>query len=190
MVLLPSEYDESYFDGKNVAEPNPEGYHDYSLNDFFLADIQRFLAQFNPATLANKKVLEIGCAKGYLVQALRNAGVDAYGIDISEYAINSAPPEIQPYVSVGDVKDLSAYKNKEFDYVVTVRTLEVLDPADLNAAIDGISRISKSQIHIVDEPEYGDTVHYNFMTLAQWAALPFPRGTRLISYQTGQIATT
>lgn len=190
MALLPSEYDESYFDGKNVATPHPEGYYDYSKNDHRLAEVNRFLAQFNPAVLANKKVLEIGCAKGFLVEAMRNAGIDAYGIDVSQYAIDNAPTAVQPYVSVGNATNLSAYKNKEFDYVVTVRTLEVLDPTVLDGVISEITRISKSQVHIVDEPTYGQTDDYNMKTMAQWAALPFPKNTKIISYQTGEIVST
>ena len=32
-------------------------------------------------------VLDAGCALGFLVEGLRNQGVDAFGIDISAYAI-------------------------------------------------------------------------------------------------------
>ena len=39
---------------------------------------------------SNVKVLDYGCAKGFLVRALRLLDIDAYGCDISEYAINNA----------------------------------------------------------------------------------------------------
>ena len=35
----------------------------------------------------SQKVLEIGCAKGFLVKAFQDMGIDAIGIDISSYAI-------------------------------------------------------------------------------------------------------
>ena len=44
-------------------------------------------------------VLDYGCAKGYLVKALRWLGRDAWGYDISHYAIDHADPEIKNYVS-------------------------------------------------------------------------------------------
>ena len=33
-------------------------------------------------------VLEFGCAHGFLIKCLIDYGVNAYGVDISEYAIN------------------------------------------------------------------------------------------------------
>ena len=35
-----------------------------------------------------KTVLDAGCAMGLLVAALRDLGVEAYGVDLSEYAIS------------------------------------------------------------------------------------------------------
>ena len=43
-------------------------------------------------------IMDFGCAKGYLVHALRLLGREAYGVDISEYAINQAPKEVSQYV--------------------------------------------------------------------------------------------
>ena len=37
----------------------------------------------------HQTICDFGCAKGYLVYALRLLGYDAYGVDISEYAISS-----------------------------------------------------------------------------------------------------
>ncbi len=42
-------------------------------------------------------VLDYGCAKGYLVKALRMLGRDAYGVDISEYAIKNVDAEVREY---------------------------------------------------------------------------------------------
>jgi hypothetical protein len=44
-------------------------------------------------------VLDYGCAKGFLVKALRWLNRNAWGYDISEYAIKNADPEVQKYVS-------------------------------------------------------------------------------------------
>ena len=45
-------------------------------------------------------VLDFGCAKGYTVHALRLLGYEAYGVDISEYAISQAPKEVNGYVQL------------------------------------------------------------------------------------------
>src|SRR3990172_9695055 len=44
-------------------------------------------------------VLDVGCAKGYLVKALRWLGRNAYGYDVSEYAIAHCDPEVATLVS-------------------------------------------------------------------------------------------
>ena len=45
-----------------------------------------------------KTIMDFGCAKGYLVHALRLLGREAYGVDISEYAISRAPKEVNGHV--------------------------------------------------------------------------------------------
>jgi cyclopropane fatty-acyl-phospholipid synthase-like methyltransferase len=185
-VLQPSEYDISYFDGK-LGNPHPEGYFEYARSDWMSGEIERFLQGLNPAVLANKKVLELGCAKGFLVEDLRNLGVDAYGIDISQYAIDNTP--IPNYVTLGDCYDLSAYSNKEFDWVYSVRLLPCLDPNNIPNLIDDIKRIAKNQLHIIDEPSYGNTNYYNLQTKENWLDYSWPKGTKIVSYQTQEILT-
>lgn len=187
-VIQPEEYNQNYFDGK-LGDPHPEGYWEYERSNWMDGELGRFLQGLNPAVLANKKVLELGCAKGFLVEDLRGYGVDAYGIDISQYAIDNAPTAVQSFASVGDIRDLSSYNNKEFDYVYSVRVLGCLDPNDLPVVIDEINRISKNQIHIIDEPSYGSTNYYNLQTKENWLNYSFPKNTRIYSYQTWEYAT-
>src|SRR5437870_13556529 len=56
--------------------------------------------RFNP-----RKVLDVGCAKGFLVECLRDRGVEAYGFDISEYAISQVRRDVRPYCKVASVAD-------------------------------------------------------------------------------------
>lgn len=60
---------------------------DYTKKDiwipFFDNMAERIIEKYAPVT-----VLDMGCAFGYLVSALRSKGVQAYGIDISEYALS------------------------------------------------------------------------------------------------------
>jgi 2-polyprenyl-3-methyl-5-hydroxy-6-metoxy-1,4-benzoquinol methylase len=59
----------------------------------FQKDFERMaghiVQDFHPGT-----VLDAGCAWGYLVAALRDKGVEAYGIDISEYAIGKVREDV------------------------------------------------------------------------------------------------
>jgi len=47
-------------------------------------------------------ILDFGCAKGYLVHALRLLGVEAYGFEVSRYAVSQVPEEIKPFVCTPD----------------------------------------------------------------------------------------
>lgn len=47
---------------------------------------------------SKEKVLDFGCAKGYLVKALRLLGVDAHGVDISDYALGDCPKEVENFL--------------------------------------------------------------------------------------------
>jgi len=42
--------------------------------------------------------LDFGCAKGFLVKALRLLGAEAYGYDVSKYAISSSDYEVNQYL--------------------------------------------------------------------------------------------
>lgn len=60
---------------------------------------------FEEAVEINKQfpkgtILDYGCAKGYLVHALRQLGRSARGEDISEYALKHAHERVKPFVSL------------------------------------------------------------------------------------------
>lgn len=46
------------------------------------------------------RVTDFGCAKGYLVKAMRMCGYNAHGVDISEYAISQADEDTRKYLTV------------------------------------------------------------------------------------------
>lgn len=163
-ILQPEEYDASYFDGRSQPLQHNAGYDKYerwyrregenSLGEYYKDAARNYI---NHLAIANKKVLEIGCAKGFIVEDLREQGVDAYGIDVSAYAIGQASEAVAPYVSVGSIYDLSAYSRNEFDIILTRRLIECLDEVDLPDLITEMSRIGKKQVHIIQEapnPQY------------------------------------
>jgi 2-polyprenyl-3-methyl-5-hydroxy-6-metoxy-1,4-benzoquinol methylase len=70
-----------------------------------------------------KKVLDFGCAKGYWVKALREYNINAYGVDISDYALKTADKTIQSFLGT-EIKG-------QFDYIVARNTLEHIDEEEL-----------------------------------------------------------
>ena len=54
------------------------------------------------------RILDFGCAKGYTVLGLRMLGYEAYGVDVSKYAISQAPKEVNGFVNhIEPFEDLS-----------------------------------------------------------------------------------
>tara|TARA_E500000178_G_scaffold353954_1_gene421343 strand:- start:3536 stop:4201 length:666 start_codon:yes stop_codon:yes gene_type:complete len=103
----------------------------------------------------NSNVLEYGCANGFLVKCLKDFGVNAYGIDISNYAISNCPVDISRNVSVITNNDVNraikktTFKKKKFDWVISKDVMEHIKPSDLNVIIKKISKITKKMFVIV-----------------------------------------
>lgn len=110
--LAPDYYDKDYFDGG-------KGYHTYNDDQRFDFTADTIIRLMNP-----KSVLEIGCAKGYLVKALRERGVPAWGIDISDYAISQAPEEVADYLFQYDITSGKEVQFPKVDLIFSEDTFE------------------------------------------------------------------
>jgi ubiquinone/menaquinone biosynthesis C-methylase UbiE len=97
-------------------------------------------------------ILDVGCGKGFLLyeftQLLPRAKVS--GIDISEYAIEHAKPEVQSDVLVGDATQLP-YEDRSFDLVLSINTLHNLRNFDLWTALREVSRVGRGAKYLTVE---------------------------------------
>ena len=76
--------------------------------------------KFHPET-----VLDIGCAYGELVKGLTNLGVEAYGIDGSDYAISNSDPTIRSKLfKVNLNSDPFPFDDKTFDVIGSFYSVE------------------------------------------------------------------
>ena len=89
-------FDKSYYE--NGPQTGKSLYQNYRWIPELTIPLAHHIA-LNAKLDPSYKILDFGCAKGYLVHALRLLGYDAWGIDISEYAISKAPKEVSDYVS-------------------------------------------------------------------------------------------
>lgn len=81
----------------------------YTLRDFF---------EMTNEWLAKQRVLDAGCAMGHFIADLQANGVEAFGYDISQYAIDHCIPTIADCVQVGDHDStLPTFKDQEFDLI-------------------------------------------------------------------------
>jgi len=90
------------------------------------------------------KILDYGCAKGYLVKAMRLLYRQCYGIDISDYAVKESDTHIREYLQViestDNILNLKFGVNK-FDYVIAKDVFEHIPPTELNKILTNIRKI-------------------------------------------------
>lgn len=144
-------YDDAYFTGKKTftaADGTTQTYHGPSLTwDGFdaVADALRLV-------LGGESLLDIGCSAGDLARRLQRRGFDAYGCDISNYAVAHAVPEMKGKLAVADITDrpanLYAFHNHvqlpdQYDAVIATDLLEHLYEEDLDATLQWM--IAKSR---------------------------------------------
>ena len=130
-----SDFNEDYYErGKAKGISRYAGYV-YSGQWDLWADY--VIKRFSP-----KNLIDVGCAKGFLVYALRKRGVEAYGADVSEYALANAPPGIDKFLFKVDLNhERLPFTNEFFDVVTCIETIEHIK--NLRCATNEIHRVLK-----------------------------------------------
>lgn len=164
-------YDHAYFDG--TGKSNYCSYNGESSP--FGAHADAVAAMLREYSL-DGPVLDIGCAKGYLVAELRLRGIDAHGADWSPYAIAAAPAEVRPFLHEAGAHDLP-FTDGQFALAVSFDVLEHMDLDYAQRSLSEIARVSRWQLHQVntgrlDSWRYeGDASHCTRLPLERWRAL-------------------
>jgi SAM-dependent methyltransferase len=98
------------------------------------------------------KILDIGCGKGFLLYDFTKVvpGVEAFGIDISSYAIANSKPEITDRLQVGTATSLP-FPDRHFDFVYSITTLHNLHCYDLDKALREMQRVSRKNSYLCVE---------------------------------------
>lgn len=79
-------YSEGYYEG----DPTRSAYADYELDKpLIVKNMKKFLS-FVARVKPTGKLLDVGCAFGYVVELARSRGYDAYGFDPSAFAVKKA----------------------------------------------------------------------------------------------------
>ncbi len=150
----------SYYYAHNCGTPYSRAENWMQMFDYVAAHL---VADFSPST-----VLDAGCAWGLLVERLRARGVDAYGIDISAYAIQNVHPEIQRYCQVGSITDPFP---RRYDLIVCIEVLEHMPPQDSEKAIANLCQASDNIIFSSTPFNYQEATHLNVQAPDYWARL-------------------
>ncbi len=145
-IQIARKFGKEFFDGERR-----QGYGGYHYNPKYWAGvIQDFIKYYNLTN--NSSILDIGCGKGFMLYDFKKAlpGLTVQGIDISAYAIENSMDDIKPFVSVGDARNLSHFKDKEFDVVISINTIHNLHLDDCKQALREIQRIGNNAFIVND----------------------------------------
>jgi hypothetical protein len=136
--------------------------------NFFDGIAERIVTAIQPTT-----VLDAGCAMGMLVECLRKRGVEAFGVDISPYAIENVHPDIHPYCWIGSVSDPFP---RTYDLIVSIEVLEHLPKAEAEKAITNFCEHSEDVLFSSTPVDYKEATHVNVQPPEYWGELFARRG--------------
>jgi len=159
-----------YWCGELGYRPGPDG---IGYRDF---PIHQVKVDYILSRKPQGKVLDIGCAMGYLVRRLHKAGVDAWGIDVSRYALSQAPTDVKPYLKLGSAEHLP-FNDKEFDMAVSFSTFEHLPPEMVTRAVMEAGRVANWGIISVtpgDDPHFDEDITHKTKQPLSWWRMQFP----------------
>jgi GT2 family glycosyltransferase/glycosyltransferase involved in cell wall biosynthesis/SAM-dependent methyltransferase len=130
---------------------------------FFASVADRIVADIGP-----RSVLDVGCAFGFLVEALRARGVEAYGIDISPYAIGCVHPDVAPFCRVARATDSL---DRDYDLVVSIEVLEHMPPREAAETVANICARTADVLFSSTPFDFAELTHVNVQPPPYWAAL-------------------
>lgn len=134
-------FGEAYFDG-----PREQGYGGYHYDGRWRAVARTAAARYG--LRADQRVLDIGCAKGFFVADLMDEvpGLEAFGLDVSAYALAHAHPGTERRV-VRASADRLPFADGAFDAVFAINTLHNLDREGCVAALAEMGRVCRNPRH-------------------------------------------
>lgn len=95
------------------------------------------------------QVLDFGCAKGYMVKALRLLYRNAYGVDVSDYAINNCDKDTEKFLlKINDSNDINQF-NKVFDFTISKDVFEHISYNEIDNTLINIKKYTKCLFAIV-----------------------------------------
>lgn len=109
------------------------------------ADIAGYVVwrQFGGARTA----LDVGCARGYLVEVLRELGMEAEGGDVSAYAVAHPTAGARGHLKVADPVRGLPWEDGRFDVVTILETLEHLQPHQVPGVLRELRRVCRGAVY-------------------------------------------
>jgi SAM-dependent methyltransferase len=169
------QFGKEYFDGDRRF-----GYGGYNYNARFWQPVVPTFQEWY-GIQAGTRILDVGCAKGFMRHdfATLIPGIEIKGIDISEYAVANALPDMKQFIQQGNAKSLP-FADKSFDLAICINTVHNLPIEECKQALRELERVATSAFVTVDayrtEEEKKRMDAWNltaltYMSVDEWKAL-------------------
>lgn len=135
-IRVSREYGEMYFDG-----PREYGYGGYRYDGRWVPVAQDMIEHFG--LTPGDRVLDVGAAKGFLVKDFMKAlpGLEAFGVDVSRYALTHCEPEVVGRLHLGNALDLP-FPDGSFKAAISLNTIHNLDRGGCIRALKELQRVA------------------------------------------------
>ena len=132
-------FGKDYFDGIR-----DHGYGGYYYNKKYFRKIAKSLIKHYKLK-NNSNILDIGCAKGFLMFELKKLlpKSNILGIDISRYCKINAIKSVKKNIKIGTCSKLPFYKDY-FDFVISISTIHNLNKDGIIKSLKEIQRVKKN----------------------------------------------
>src|SRR5512146_212581 len=128
--------------------------------EFFGHVAGEIVARLNP-----RRVLDVGCAKGFLVEALRDRNVEAFGFDISDYAIGEVRADVRRHCWVADVTEPL---RESYDLITCIEVLEHVPEEQARAAIRNMAAHAEVILFSSTPNAFAEPTHVNVRPIRYW----------------------
>jgi SAM-dependent methyltransferase len=133
---IAKQFGEAFFDGER-----DQGYGGYRYDGRWVPVARNFVDHWG--LKSGDRVLDIGCAKGFLVKDLMGVcqGLEVFGIDISDYAVAHCEAEVVGRLHVRSC-DRLPFPDNSFDAAISINTIHNLDHEGCVRALREMKRVS------------------------------------------------
>ena len=152
-------YDDFYYTHYGPAQER------YDRDEPRWGELFRNMADRIAREIAPATVLDAGCAKGFLVEALRDRGIEAFGIDVSEHAIESVREDIRPHCSAGSLSDPLPQR---YDLITCIEVLEHIPVESVDSVVANLCEHTDDVLMSSTPDEFGDPTHLNVRPAEYW----------------------
>jgi len=167
LAALGAPYDETYYDC--YTGPIPYRRERPEWLELFGRLAELLIERFGP-----QRTLDVGCAKGFLVEALREREVEAFGVDVSAYALGEVREDLRPYVRLADAAALD--RSERYDLVSCIEVVEHMEEAPALAAIDAMCALAPLVVFSSSPDDHEEETHVNVRPIGYWVEAFAARG--------------